>query len=134
MGLELFFVAIYVVAAVGSLWSWARIRGFLAETPSIRNDADLDRFKALARLQMYLALSMIVLLVTGMIVGLVLITRHGPSVLLVIILVNGVVFGLGMLHKKGEERSRNLRTGSESLASEYRRVCESWVKRPTPDF
>jgi hypothetical protein len=134
MGLEVLFAAIYLVAAAVSLWSRAQVHGFLAETPSIRDATDLERFKELARLQMYLALSMIVLLVTGMIIGLVLLKRHGLPVLYVVILVNGVVFGLGMFHKKGEERARNLQTGSESLASEYRRVCEAWVKKATPDF
>jgi len=134
MSLEVLFAAIYLVAAAVSLWSRARVHGFLAETPSIRNEADLDRFKDLARLQMYLALGMIVLLVTGTVVGLILLTQHGLSALFVIILANGAIFGLGMLHQKGEERARHLQTGSESLAGEYERVCEAWVKKATPGF
>jgi hypothetical protein len=134
MGLEILFAAIYVIAAAVSLWSRTQVHAFLAETRSISSTADLERFKELARLQMYLALSMIVLLVTGMIVGLVLVKRYGVSALLVVIVVNGVIFGLGMFHKKGEERARRLRTGSEALATEYRRVCETWVKKATPDF
>ncbi len=134
MGLEILFAAIYVIAAAVSLWSRAQVHGFLAETPSIRDAADLERFKELARLQMYLALSMIVLLVTGMIIGLVLLKEYGASALYVVILVNAVVFGLGMFHKKGEVRARNLRTASEALTTEYRRVCEAWVKKATPDF
>lgn len=134
MALEIAFAAIYVIAVAVSLWSRAQVHAFLAETRSISSSADLERFKELARRQMYLALSMIVLLVAGMIVGLVLVKRYGLTALFAVILVNGVVFGLGMLHKKGEERARNLPTGSETLATEYRRVGETWVQKATPDF
>jgi hypothetical protein len=134
MALEIVFAGIYVIAAALSLWSRAQVHAFLAETRSIASPADLERFKELARLQMYLALSMIILLVTGMIVGLVLVKRYGASALLAVIVVNAVVFGLGMFHKRGEQRARNLSTGSEALATEYRRVCETWVKKATPDF
>lgn len=134
MGLEIFFFAIYLVAPAASLWSRAQVHGFLAETQSIDNGADLERFKGLARRQMRLSLAMIVLLVTGMIIGLALVKKYGGSFLLVIIVLNAVVFGLGMFHKGGEERARRLPTGSEALATEYRRVCETWVKKATPDF
>jgi hypothetical protein len=29
---------------------------------------------------------------------------------------------------------RNLQAASEALGGEYRRVCETWVKKALPDF
>lgn len=133
MGLEILFAALYVIAAGMSLWSRAQVTAFLVDAPSIRSTADLERFKALARLEMYLALAMIVLLVTGLATGLVLVRRYGVVALLAVLLVNGVVLGLGLFHKKVEERARSLRT-AEGLDTEYRRVCDAWTRKALPDF
>ncbi len=133
MVLETLFAAIYVIAAAVSLWSRSQVVGFLEDTPSIRSGADLERFKELARLEMYLALAMLALLGTGLIIGLVLVREHGVGALLAVILVNGVVFGLGMYHKGVEGRARGLRT-AEGLDTEYRRVCYAWNKKALPDF
>ena len=133
MSLWILFAAIYVIAAAVSLWSRAQITGFLEETPSIRSTTDLERFKELARLEMYLALSMMVLLVTGLVTGLVLIRQHGIAALLPVLLVNAVVLGLGLFHKGVEEKARSLRT-AEGLDAEYARVCQTWNKKALPDF
>ena len=133
MGLEVLFAAIYVVAAAVTLWSRAQVGAFLVDTPSIATEADLDRFKELARLEMYLALTLIVLLGAGIITGLVLVRRYGIMGLLVVILVNVVVFGLGMLHKAVEDKAKKLQT-TDALKTEYRRVCYAWAKKALPDF
>ena len=133
MGLEILFTAIYLAAAAMSLWSRSRVVGFLAVTSSIRSSADLERFKALARLEMRLALAMIGLLVTGLVIGLVLIKEHGAVALLAVLLVNGIVLGLGVFHKGVEEKARSLPV-ADVLSTEYRRVCHTWNKKPFPDF
>ncbi len=133
MGLWIGFGAVYVIAAAVSLWSRAQITGFLEATPTIGSSTDLERFKELARLEMYLALAMIVLLVTGLVTGLVLILRHGVAGLFLVLLANAVVLGLGLFHKGVEEKARHLRT-AEGLEPEYRRVCHTWNKKPLPDF
>lgn len=83
---------------------------------------------------MHLALLMIGLLLFGMVVAMVVVARHGLLGLVVVVLVNMVVLGLGMYHKKIEVRTRSLQAGSDALAKEYRRICETWVKKPLPDF
>jgi len=133
MGLWIFFAAIYVIAAAVSLWSRAQVTRFLEGIPAIRSTADLERFKELARMEMHLALAMIVLLVTGLGTGLVLIRRHGFAALLLVLLVNALVLGLGLFHKGVDEKARNLRT-AEGLDEEYRRVCRTWNKKALPDF
>jgi O-antigen ligase len=133
MGLPMFFAALYVIAAAVSLWSRVQVVGFVNETPGIRSTSDLDRFKELARMEMYLALFMIVLLVTGLITGMVLILRYGMTGLLAVLVANAVVLGLGLYHKGAEEKARSLRA-AEGLEAEYRRVGHVWNKKALPDF
>lgn len=134
MSVEILFGAVYVLAVTVSLWSLAQLRRFLADTPQIADEACLDRFKALARAQMYVALVAIVLLVAGMVTGIVVVVRQGFSGLAAAVLVNLLVMGLGMYLRRFEVAARSLNAGSEALAQEYRRVCASWVKRALPDF
>jgi len=133
MGLWLGFGALYVAAAVVSLWSRAQVVGFLRDTPRIGATSDLERFKALARMEMYLALLMIVLLISGLVAGLFLIFRHGVVGLFGVLLANAAVLGLGVFHKVVENQARNL-PASEGLESEYRRVGRVWTRKALPDF
>lgn len=134
MSLEVIFGAIYVLTTAVSVWSLAQLNRFLADTPDIADEVSLDRFKALARLQMYLALFMMVLLLVGIVVGMAMIARHGIFGFVAVILTNMLVLGLGLYHKSVEVKTRTLRTASEALAKEYRRVSETWVKKRLPDF
>lgn len=134
MSLEFLFGAVYALAAAVMLWSLTQLNRFLVETRDIDGEGSLQRFKVLARMQMYLALCGMVLLAVGMLVGIVLIARHGLLGLLAVILTNVFILGLGVFHKRVEERARGLRAGSEVLATEYRRISETWVKKALPDF
>jgi uncharacterized membrane protein len=134
MSLQISFGAIYAVAAGISLWSLAQLNRFLAETRSIADETCLERSKAVVRIQMYLALVLIVTLTAGVIAGVIVIARHGVRGFLAVILANALVLGLGLYHKTVEARVRSLRAGSEALANEYRRVCDTWTKKAVPDF
>ena len=133
MALQVLFGAIYVISFGVSLWSLTRLNAFLAQTAAISDEAALRRFKELARVQMYLALAMIVLLGAGILVGIVLVSRHGMGGFVAVILTNLAVFGLGVYHKRVEVRTRSL-PAAEALAAEYQRVSETWLKKPLPDF
>jgi hypothetical protein len=52
MSLEFLFGAIYAFAAAVMLWSLTQLNRFLAETRDIGDEVSLERFKALARVQM----------------------------------------------------------------------------------
>lgn len=134
MILESLFVLIYAVGAGVSLWSGSTLKRFLAENRVIGDSGTLDRFKALARTQMHLALFMAGVLTTGMVVGLALVLRYGVAGLGPVLLANLVIVGLAMLHKKVETRVRGLPTAPDELAREVRRVSESWDKKALPDF
>jgi hypothetical protein len=131
--MEILFGVMYVLAFGVSLWSLGQLKAFLAATPSIADGAGLERYKELARLQMYLALAMIVLMGVGLLAGIVVVVRHGLPGLGLVLGVNAVVLGVGLHHKKVEGRVRGL-PAAEALRDEYRRVSETWVKKPLPDF
>ncbi|MCU0241033.1 MAG: hypothetical protein MUF51_01265 [Vicinamibacteria bacterium] len=134
MIIEFLFGCVYVVSAAISVGSLVQLNRFLAGTRSITDEACLDRFKSLARIQMYLALAITVLLGSGMLLGMALIMKYGLFGLACVLVVNMLLFGIAMYHKSVEGQARSLPTGSEDLAKEYRRVSESWVKKPLPDF
>jgi membrane protein required for beta-lactamase induction len=134
MSLEFLFGAIYAFAAAVMLWSLTQLNRFLAETRDIGDEVSLERFKALARVQMYLALVGAAFLTAGMLAGIAVIARHGLLGLLVVILTNMLILGLGMYHKKVEARTRSLQAASDALAKEYQRISGTWVKKALPDF
>lgn len=134
MSLEVLFGAVYGLTAAVSLWSLSQLKRFLGETRTIADEVSLGRFKALARLQMYLALAVIVLMVAGIVVGIAVISRGGLLGFATVILANLLLLGLGLYHKRVEVRTRSLQAGSEALATEYRRVSETWLKKALPDF
>lgn len=131
---ELLYAMIYVWAIGGAFWTGSQVKRFLATTPSITDLAALERFKALARQNMYLALVQIVVLVTGFVLGLILIFRHGLIGFLVVMATNLLVIVISKQNVASEKQARTLSAATEELAREHRRISESWVKKPLPDF
>jgi hypothetical protein len=134
MGVEVLFGSIYLLSAGLSVWSAGQLSTFLKRTPGISDNDALERFKSLARIQMYLALVVIVLMIAGILAGIAVIVRHGLAGLVVVLAANMLVFGLGLYHKRFETRTRSLAVSSDSLGRDYRRVCDTWVKKALPDF
>ncbi len=110
------------------------LRQFLGGTPSISSENDLERFKRVARLGMYLAICSIPLFALGFLAGLYLIAKFGALGLLAVVAVNAAVFILGKIGKSLEEKARGLDASPGEIQDSYRKVCESWVKKALPDF
>jgi hypothetical protein len=134
MILEILFGLIYLAASALIVWSLTQLKGFLEATLCIADEVCLERFKALARTQMYLALVAIPILVTAGLLGILIVKRHGAVGLAVVILTNLIFIALAMYHKKFEKKARGLAANSNILAQEYREICETWVKKALPDF
>jgi hypothetical protein len=134
MILEVLFGSMYMVTAAVAVWSLVQLKGFLVNTPSIADEMSLDRFKALARTQMYLTIAVMVVMVIGIVLGIALIVRHGGIGVAVVILTNMLFLLLGIYHKRVETRTRTLNASSEILGREYREICQTWVKKALPDF
>lgn len=131
---QVLFALIYLAAGLVLVIGRSGLVRFLEETPSIRGAGAMERFKAMARSQMKLALAQAALLTTGMVVGLVLVVRSGLSGLLVVLAVNGLVIGLAFFNKKVETRVREVPTATDELAQEKERVIQTWEKKALPDF
>jgi hypothetical protein len=131
--LMIVFAVVYALVLVVWLWSLFRLKGFLADTRDIADAPALERFKTLARAQMYVALVAIALLVVGGVASVALLARKDLVVRGVVLLVNAFIGGLGMHASKIEKQTRGL-PASAALASEYRLVSERWVKKALPDF
>jgi hypothetical protein len=110
------------------------LRGFLAETSSIADTASLERFKRLARTEMYLKAGVGVLLAVGFVGCLALIPRGGPVGLVTLVLGNLAVYGVGLWHRHFEARARSLSAASDALRDEYDRASMAWAKKLIPNF
>jgi hypothetical protein len=131
---EVVFGVVYLICVALSLVSHRQLNQFLARTPEIADEPCLERYKALARVQMYMALAVTLLLVIGLVAGIMLISQHGLGGLAAVVLANVLVFAFGLYHRRVETRVRGLSVRSETLAAEYARVSQSWVKKALPDF
>lgn len=133
MSLHVIFVGLFVLAVANGLAGVASLRGFLTRTAAIASRADLEAYKGVVRTQMYQALLQMGLLAASLLVGLAGLFT-GKLGLLLVLGVNGAILALG-LHGKGfETRARSLPVPDPSLADEYRRVGNVWLKKPLPDF
>jgi hypothetical protein len=107
---------------------------FLRRTPAIASEADLDRFRKLARTGMYLVFvglpAVVVMIVCSVLIG----ARQGLVGLLRVLLANGVVLVFGLVGKRIEQRARSLKVESSELAGAYRAIAEAWGRKLVPDF
>ena len=107
---------------------------FLKKTPSIADEVDLERFKKIARLGMYLTIISIPAMVVIIGTGLMIVIRHGFMGLLAVVFINIIMFVFARLGKSLELRARDLPAESEELAAAHKSVSEAWVKKVFPNF
>lgn len=132
--IELLYAVVYVWAIGATFWAGSQVKSFLAATPAIGNHAALERYKELARRNMYLALIQIAVLVAGLILGVVLIFRHGVVGFVAVLVANALLFVVSKQNIGFEKQARALSAATEELAREHRRISDTWVKKPLPDF
>jgi len=128
------YAALYVLGIGTSIWATRETAKFLRLHPQIRDEAGLDAFKELARVNMRLALMVIPVLVLGILVGLVLISGYGIWALFGVLVTNAALLIAGQVLGRLEKRVRSLPAATEALGQEHRRVSETWKKTMLPDF
>lgn len=129
-------VMLFCVSLVNALVGIASVKGFLSRNLSIDSRQNLEDFEQMVRRQMYQALLQIGLLGTVGILGIygIISGRLTFVEFLVFLLLNGVNFFIGKMGKGIEDRARSLPVKVEGLSSRYETVCETWVKKPLPNF
>jgi hypothetical protein len=132
VALEAAVSSVYALCLGVTVISAGWIRGFLAETPSIGDAAALERFKRLARTEMYVKAGVGVLIGVGFIGCLALIPRGGVSGLATLVVGNVAVYGVGRWHRRFEAKARSLSAASDALRDEYERASAAWERKLTP--
>jgi len=127
------FIIIYLGVYLNSIVSANSNKKFLKRNHSIRDNRCLNEFKILVRTQMYQTLLQIALLGSGFLLGLYGL-KKGEIGILLILLVNGIVFFISKKIKGVENACRNLKVEDNALEQEYRKICDTWVKKALPDF
>ena len=117
-----------------TVWSLGQIRQFLAATPRISDEAALRRYKDFVRVQMHLAIFVMLLLAPNLLLCMLIAGRHGGLGLGIVLAASAVLIALGQYHKRWELRARALDAATEELKQEQQRVTNSWRKRLFPDF
>jgi hypothetical protein len=128
------FTVLYLLGIAISIWGAKDVARFLDSHREIANPEALDAFKQLARRNMYMALAVLPVFGLGILLGIVLIYRHGVPGFVGVLAANAVLFGAGRYLNKLEKRARSLPTTAESLQKEYRRIGETWIRKALPDF
>jgi hypothetical protein len=124
---------LYGLAIIILVIGYFMIQSFLSRTSSINSPDDLNRFKSLARINMYLAIGQLVIGIPAillMIYG----GFTGRIGLLLIIGLNGVLFAAGKVVKNFEDKTRNLPVTDQTLESEYKATGNAWVSNTFPNF
>jgi hypothetical protein len=129
-------IVLFFIATANMVIGITDVKAFLSQTGSIRTSHDLKLFKRMARKQMYQALLQIVFLgIMGMLGVIGIASRKlSLSEFLIFLLLNVIMIVLGIYGRKFENKARSFQADNDILAKEYRSVCESWVKKPFPDF
>lgn len=130
---------LYILFALGianGVIALMSIKQFLGSYSSIDSWPTLNRFKEMARQQMIQALVQIGVLVPMMIVGIggVYKGKISGQNFVIWLLLNGGILGVGLIGKKYEELSRSLKVLDPNLEEQYKKICNSWVHKPLPDF
>ena len=123
----------FALAIVHLLIAALGLQSFLSRTPSISTSLDLDNLKRLARQQMYQTLASIGILGAGGVLCIYGLVTKQVSIVLILIL-NGIVFATAIPVWLIEKRAQNLKVEDGLLAEQYRAICDTWVKKPFPDF
>jgi hypothetical protein len=128
------YVTLSLVLAALSIWAQRELRQFLSAHRDMNDSSAFEDFKGLARRNMYGALVYAGLGLASLLVGIAIVVRHGLPGLGLVLASNVALLLMGQVTKKLEVAVRNLPCAHAPLAEEYRRVSETWVRKPLPNF
>jgi len=129
-------VVFFIIGIINLFIALSAIKHFLNKQGQIETEYDMQCFKLMVKKQMYQALLQIIVLGIMGIIGLVGIVTEKLTGLdiFVFILLNVCNIVLGMYAKKFEKIARTLSVEDELFANEYFSICNTWIKKPFPNF
>jgi hypothetical protein len=127
------FLALQLALFLLSVGGYFQVKKFLGLHGDIANESNLDAFKSLVRVNMYVALVYLILGVPSVGMSIYFGFAYGISGLLLVVAISIPQFLFGK-HLRGlEERSRTLPCRSD-LGEEYAAVGHTWMKKALPNF
>lgn len=136
MTLWFWILLLLLLSFANFVYAMVQIKRFLSHTSIIETRKNLEDFKHFVRAQMYQTLVQLCFQGGALLLCLFGIfsrnLRFGQILLFLIL--NGIIIILGRIFRKTEDDARSLLVEDEDLKVEYEAVCQTWVKKPLPDF
>lgn len=129
--------AFLVAGLLAMMTGWQQARSFLATHTSIASQCELDEFKRVVKVNMYLALAMmaifgIVLILAG--VGIYLGTFSLPQLLLSLMVFGPLCAVAGMMMTRCENKMKTTLTIDPSMRQQFDYVVQRWTSNALPDW
>lgn len=127
------YLLLQAVLVLLSLVSYFQVKKFLSRHNSISREADLNDFKALVRVNMYMALVYLALGIPAIVMSIYLGWEYGLLGIFAVMAVNIPHFMFSQYLKTQEEKARQLNC-SPQFSNEFKTVGETWFKKALPNF
>ena len=127
------YIVLQIALLLIALGGYFQVSQFLRQHSAIMNTANMDSFKSMVKVNMYVTLGYLVLGIPGILLSLYISFYEGLTGVFAVLLMNTPIFLLGKHTKKLEMRSRALQC-LPAFADEYRTVGETWHKKALPNF
>lgn len=133
MFLRFAYIGLCLLSIALSFYLKAKLEEFLQENTAITNQKSLEAYKNVVRLDMYMVLTQIILLVSAFASCIASIWYQGFSGAFSLFLLG---FAVSFAKQVGEleEKLRNLTCATNELESQYKQITHVWQKKAIPDF
>ncbi len=124
------------LSLVSGIVLMTELKKFMAKTPRIETEQELEHFKKIVKHQMYAALLQIVLLGTPVFIFSYGIQKGilGFGDILYVIVPNSIVIALGLFLRKLEKKGQSISASNPELRSEVDSVVYFWKKKALPNW
>jgi uncharacterized membrane protein len=136
MGYFEWIILLFLLAMVNFVFGMLKLKKFLDEHSRISSTGDLSAFKETVRVQMYLALLQLLLLIGMTVVSIIGILTGALSFtqFILVLVLDGVIWFAGKQGKSVESRVQHMPVDDAELKVEFKSVCKTWNFKATPDF
>lgn len=115
------------------VFCFMQVRQFLSQNSSINGPAQLEDFKRMARINMYVAIVYLALAIPSVLMTIYITMTTGLYGFVVAMAVSTPAYFFGKYSKKFEEQARTMSCDA-AYDHEHKRVAHAWVKNLLPDF
>jgi hypothetical protein len=128
------FVASQIAMMFLTILARKQLDGFLARHPVISDQVSLERLKPVARTNMYLALTHLLLLGLGSLTAIMSILNYGGMISLAVVGITLVVAKVSKWSSGSEERLKQIECTDAKLEEELTGIFHCWQHKPFPNF